>query len=185
MTAKQQLNLNITLTNAYNEYGKLLTNFALHKLNNREIGKDLVQQTFMKAWLYLTKGGEIFNMKVFLYRILNNLIIDEYRKHKTASLEVLLKKGFEPGTTDPKCNLNSLSGEDILTLIDYLPESYKEVMRMRYSQDLSIKQMAAITGKSKNSISVQIYRGLKKLKTLYVSPVSIVSSAGIEPATTP
>jgi DNA-directed RNA polymerase specialized sigma24 family protein len=40
-------------------------------------------------------------------------------------------------------------------------------MKMRYRQDLSIKQMAVLTGQSENTVSVQAHRGLQKLKILY------------------
>jgi len=52
-------------------------------------------------------------------------------------------------------------------MIKQLPEKYQNVMKMRYIQELSIKEMALITGQSKNAITVQAYRGLEKLKLLY------------------
>lgn len=48
------------------------------------------------------KGGKIDAMKAFLYHILNNLIVDEYRKRKTVSLDLLLEKGFDPGESELK-----------------------------------------------------------------------------------
>ena len=42
-------------------------------------------------------------------------------------------------------------------------------MRMRYVQDLSLKEMALITGKSQNALAVQAHRGLMKLKLLYLA----------------
>ncbi len=121
----------------------------------------------MKTWVYLLKGGEIDTMKAFLYHILNNLIIDEYRKSKTESLDALLEKGFEPRTETTEQLINMLDGENALTLISHLPPAYQKVMRMRYVQDLSLKEMAEITGQSRNTMAVQAHRGLEKLKILY------------------
>ncbi len=131
------------------------------------MSEDLVQDTFMKTWVYLMKGGEIDTMKAFLYHILNNLIIDEYRKSKTESLDALLEKGFEPKADTTEQLINMLDGENALTLISHLPPAYRKVMRMRYVQDLSLKEMAEITGQSRNTMAVQAHRGLEKLKILY------------------
>jgi DNA-directed RNA polymerase specialized sigma24 family protein len=44
---------------------------------------------------------------------------------------------------------------------------YQKVMRMRYMQDLSLAEMSLVTGQSRNTIAVQLHRGLAKLKLLY------------------
>ncbi len=167
MTAKQETQRQAALTVAHHDYEKGLSYYASSKIRDRAISEDLVQDTFMKTWSYLVKGGKIDVMKAFLYHTLNNLIVDEYRKHKTTSLDVLLEKGFEPNEGVPGRMLNVLDGKTALLLIGCLPEKYQKVMRMRYVQDLSLKEMSLITGQSKNTIAVQLHRGLGKLKLLY------------------
>lgn len=73
-------------------------------MHDHEIGKDLVQDTFLKNWKYLVTGGKIDTMKSFLFYVLNHLIVDEYRKqnHKAPSLEVLIEQGFDPSETQSK-----------------------------------------------------------------------------------
>ena len=105
-------------------------------------------------------------MKAFLYHILNNLIIDQYRKHKTASLDIMLEKGFEPSAGNSERLINILDGKAALLLISRLPDIYKKVMKMRHIQDLSIKKISLITGQTKNAITGQLHRGLEKLKIL-------------------
>lgn len=156
------------LTGAHREYEKGLNTYAFFKTHDHEIGTDLVQDTFLKTWMYLVKGGEIEVMKAFLYHVLNNLIVDEYRKHKTSSLDVLLEKGFDPSAGDSTGRLlNTLDGKSAFLLIKNLPEKYQKVMHMRYQQDLSLKEMSILTGQSKNAIAVQLHRGLEKLKLLH------------------
>lgn len=108
-------------------------------------------------------------MKAFLYHVLNHLIVDEYRKRKTLSLDALLEKGFEPSADPSEGRVNALDGKTALLLIQRLPETYQKVMRMRYVQDLSLKEMSLVTGQSKNSLAVQAHRGLQKLRVLYGS----------------
>ena len=167
MTITQQIHLQGILTIAHQDFGKSLNARASFKVSNRELGEDLVQQTFMKTWIYLMKGGKVETMKAFLYHVLNNLIVDEYRKHKTTSLDGLIEKGFEPNVVDPNKLLSVLDGKAALAMIERLPLIYKKVMRMKYVQDLSLKEISLITGLSKNAIAVQIHRGLGMIKDLY------------------
>jgi RNA polymerase sigma-70 factor, ECF subfamily len=170
VTPDQEEKKETALTIAHHDYGKGLHLYAYFKIGNRAMSEDLVQDTFIKTWSYLVKGGEIVIMKAFLYHILNNLIVDEYRKRKPVSLDVLLEKGFEPKSLDaghPRRLFNLLDGKAALLLIQRLPEKYQKVMRMRYVQDLSLEEISLITGQSKNTTAVQIHRGLEKLKQLY------------------
>lgn len=167
MTPKQKAQLEKVLTTAYRDYGKGLTSRALFKVSERATSEDLVQDTFIKTWVYLIKGGKIETMKAFLYHVLNNLVVDHYRKHKTISLDVLLEKGLEPKTDNFRRLFNVLDGKAGLLLIQRLPIKYQKVMRMKYTQDLSLEEISLITGQSKNAIAVQAHRGLEKLKLLY------------------
>lgn len=168
MTLKQQeTERQAVLTLAHRDYAKGLTAHAYFKIQNRATGEDLVQDTFIKTWSYLVKGGQIDAMKAFLYHVLNNLIVDEYRKHKTSSLDVLLEKGFEPGKDSSDRLIDSLDGKSAMLLIKQLPEKYQKALRMRYVQDLSLEEMSLITGQTKNTLAVQMHRGMEKLKLLY------------------
>src|SRR3989338_6294685 len=154
------------LERAHHDYAKMLSSYAFFKVSNLEKSEDLVQETFLKTWRYIVKGGEIATMKAFLYHILNNLIIDEYRKPKTTSLDALAQKGFEPSTDGETNFLNTQDGTAALSLIQSLPEKYQKIMSMRYVQDLSLQEISIATGQSKNTIAVQAHRGLEKLKLL-------------------
>jgi RNA polymerase sigma factor (sigma-70 family) len=171
VTPKEEKEQRTILTVAHRDYGRGLKLYAFFKIREHAVSEDLVQDTFMKTWNYLVKGGKIETMKAFLYHILNNLIVDEYRKHKTFSLNILLEKGFEPSASHPERTSNFLDGKAAILLIQRLPEKYQKVIHMRYVRDLSLKEISLITGESKNTIAVQIHRGLEKLKLLYAQPL--------------
>ena len=168
MTANTNINIATILTAAHAEFEKGLRARAFFKTNNHAVGNDLVQDTFLKTWRYLIKGGKIKIMKSFLYHILNNLIIDHYRKKKSVSLDNILEKGvdFKNNDGDNKIH-NVMDGEQAIRLIDKLPEIYKRVIYMRYVDELSITEIAARTKQSRNTTTVQLHRGLEKLKVLY------------------
>lgn len=116
---------------------------------------------------YLVRGGKIQVMRALLYHTLNCLIIDEYRKKTSSSLDVLLEKGYEPSSGSNERIIIQLDGANAMKLISQLPEKYRTTLKMRYVDHLSLTEISSITGQTKNAIAVQIHRGLTKLKALY------------------
>jgi len=167
MTTMQQNLLGNVLTEAHRSFQRELHARAFYKIQDPSVGEDLVQQTFMKTWMYLVKGGEVHIMRAFLHHILNGLIIDEYRRRKTVSLDLLLEKDFDLDTGDTGRLFNILDGKSALLLIEELPIKYREVMYMRYVRMLSLKEIGLITTQTTNTIAVQVHRGLKRLRILY------------------
>ena len=169
MTLLQEVEQTKVITSAHKEYHKALNAYASFKLSNAALGQDLVQDTFVKTWNYLVKKGKIDGMKSFLYHVLNNLIVDEYRKtkRKTVSLDSLLESGFTPGTDETSQLHNIFDGAKVILLIKELPIKYQKIIQMRYVEGLSLKEMSVIIGKSENAISVSVHRGVQKLRLLY------------------
>ena len=151
---------------AHTDHEKGLHTYAFLKLHNHATEEDLVQETFMKAWNYLIKGGTIVTMKPFLYHILNNLIIDEYRRKRTDSLDGMIEAGFTPSfnTHENDCIINELA--IVFEDIHLLPEGYRTILRMHYIEHRSLHEIALITGQTKNALSVQMFRGVHKLRLL-------------------
>lgn len=166
MSQEQKIQQQIVFGNSFMDYGKGLEKHAFFKIHSFSLSQDLVQDTFSKAWSYVVKGGKIEVMKTFLYHILGSLIIDEYRKHKTTSLDALLEKGFEPSADESESLFNNLDGKTAILLIDQLPVKYRGIIKMRFVRLLSLKEISLITGQTKNTVAVQIHRGLVKLRLL-------------------
>jgi len=155
------------MTDAYKDFKDGLQAFAFHKTHDHALGQNLLQDTFMKTWAYMVSGGEIHLMRPFLYHILENLIVDQYRKKKTLSLDLLLGQGFEPATGSTEEVIVQLDGKAAQLLIKKLPEPYRKVLSMKYIDGFSIEEMAKINGVSRNTITVQAHRGMQKLRKLY------------------
>jgi RNA polymerase sigma-70 factor, ECF subfamily len=168
MTTKHKTEQRAVFGVAYSDFLAGLNFYAKRKLNNKEKGEDLVQDTFIKTWKYILKGGRIESMKSFLYHVLNNLIVDEYRKRKnmTTSLDALMDDGFEPSVDDTKSLVDFMDGKMAISMIKNLPALYKSIIKMKYVDDLTLKEISVITGKSANSIAVLVHRGIDKLKVL-------------------
>jgi RNA polymerase sigma factor (sigma-70 family) len=164
-TTQQEL-----FTEAYALHSQELGRYARSMVNDRELSEDLVQDVFVKMWLYLLRKGEIVSVRGFLYHVLNNLIVDRYRKHKTWSLDSLLEQGYEPRADDTDRLVDIFDGKLVFRLIDKLPDTYQEVLRMKYAHHLSYGEISKRTGQQRNTIAVQVHRGLVKLKELYNHP---------------
>lgn len=158
---------------AFEEYADALFRHAFFRLSSCERATDLTQETFIKAWDYLREGGEIRQWRSFLYRILNNLIIDEYRKKKTQSLDALFETDparamvyttGETGRAHEERLDEELLLEKIRTLIPRLPETQRTVVLLRYIDGLSPKEIASSLGISENVVSVRIHRGVEHLR---------------------
>lgn len=152
---------------AYDDLSDAIFRHCWFKIGDRERAKDLMQEVFTKSWKYIVEGAEIKNLRPFLYKVANNLIIDEYRKKRELSLESLSNEGFEPADNSFKKDVEiSIDAKLAVNLINKLNPKYKEIILMRYVDDLSPGDIAEITGESKNNISVKIHRGVKELKEI-------------------
>jgi|ERR1035437_185444 RNA polymerase sigma-70 factor (ECF subfamily) len=167
MTQNQIIQMQSTLTMAHHNYEKMLCSYSFFKTHDPMVSEDLVQETFLKTWSYLIKGGKIHNLKAFLYHVLNNLIVDQYRKRQTSSLDVLIEKGFEPSEDNTERQSDIFDGKKAFKLLKRLPKKYKKIIEMRYARDLSLEEISKITKQSKNTIAVQTHRGLEKLKPIF------------------
>lgn len=155
---------------AYEQYSDAIFRHCYFRLFNRERGKDLMQEAFMKAWEYISKGNQVDNIRAFLYRIANNLIVDEFRKKdkQSVSLEDLHEKGWEPGYDALPEIQSALDEKYVLATLNKVEKKYREVLIMRYVDHLSPAEIAAITNETANVISVRIHRGIKQLKSFIV-----------------
>jgi RNA polymerase sigma-70 factor, ECF subfamily len=126
-----------------------------------------VQETFTKAWEYMSEGKEVKNLKSFLYTIGNHMIIDEYRKKKAVSLDALTEEGFDPKEDSQHIKMiESIELRTVFNTLDKLPKKYHEVITMRYIDGLSPGEIAEITGENENAISVRINRAIKKIQEI-------------------
>ncbi|MDP4020707.1 MAG: RNA polymerase sigma factor [Candidatus Adlerbacteria bacterium] len=160
---------------AYERYSDELFRHCSLRLSDRERALELTQECFLKTWEYIERGEQVEEFRPFLYRTLRNLIIDEYRRKKSHSLEAMLEGSEETDIEKlmPADESNTLEaaierfeGKKALETLQKLPDLYREVLALRYVEGLSPKEIGDIVGESENAVSVRIHRGLKKLRAL-------------------
>lgn len=141
-------------------YKDKLYSYISFIVRNREQADDIFQETFVKAIVTLQKGAYTSNGKfgAWLTRIAHNLVIDSFRQEKndntmssdSAPYDIL----NDASLSDSNIEDDMVSGqtmEDVRHMVDMLPDCQREVVFMRYYQDLSFKEIAQITGVSINT----------------------------------
>jgi RNA polymerase sigma-70 factor (ECF subfamily) len=149
---------------AYEAYADAIFRHCYFRVYDRERARELMQECFMRTWAQIADGKDIKNVRAFLYRVANNLIIDESRKKKESSLDVLMDEGFEPSNADEALIVAGAEASQIMKLLDRVDGKYREVIVMRYIDDLSPKEIAAVLGETENAVSVRIHRGIKQIR---------------------
>jgi len=134
--------------------------YILRIIKNEDIANDIFQETFVKAIQTIRLGRYTENGKfpAWISRIAHNLIIDYYRQEKSENLQsadltdvdILNRKELCEDTIEDIMISNQIR-DDVKYLIEELPELQKEVLMMRYYQNLSFKEIAEITGVSINT----------------------------------
>jgi RNA polymerase sigma-70 factor (ECF subfamily) len=136
------------------------------KTSDKEVASDITQEAFMRVWDYLSRGNTIQNMRAFLYTTTHNIIKDWYKKKKakpfsTFSEEIIFD------IPDTKQNPKLFAElEIVFSHMKKLPEQYQSVLLMRFVEDMSPKDIAAVNGENENAVSVRINRALKQLREL-------------------
>ena len=168
MSNKTHTELTIRFKATYDEHSDALFRFAFYKLSNREKAKDVVQDTFVKVWEYMAADGEIGNVKALLYRIATNAIIDNYRKKKELSLDILLEDGFDPNDQQHSHQsiIDESEAEIVIKAIQSLDQEDRTLLLMRYIDGLTVKEIALATDQRENTVSVRIHRAVKLLKDI-------------------
>lgn len=167
MEAKSQ-NLKEFFELSYDLYSDAIFRYCKYQTSNREKALDITQDTFVKTWEYLSSGKEVENIRAFLYRVAGNLIIDDRRKKKSESLDQITEAGheIEDESNELENRENAFEGKLAMETVQKLDEKYRDVIIMRYVEDMDIKEIAEILKESENNISVRIHRGLEKLKSI-------------------
>ena len=143
-----------------NRYKDRLYAYIYYTVRNEELAEDIFQETFTKAIVTIQQGRYNENGKfpAWLTRIAHNLIIDCFRQEKQENLvscdeeerNLLNNIRLSEGTVESEI-VNHQILSDVRRLIKHLPDEQREVVHMRFYQDLSFKEIAEMTGVSINT----------------------------------
>ncbi len=141
-------------------YQGKLYNYILFAVRNQELAEDIFQETFVKAIVTIQQGRYTADGRfgAWITRIAHNLVIDSFRTERNENTisndecEVDLLNNIDLCDDNVEMQMvNNQTLADVRRLVDALPHNQREVVYMRYYQDLSFKEIAEITGVSINT----------------------------------
>ena len=141
-------------------YKQRLFSYIFQMVRDRDLADDIFQETFIKAITTIRRGrySDMGTFSAWLYRIARNLAVDSFRAEKgenvvsadDADYDVLNRRELAEDTIEDVM-VDLQIEEDLRRLVDRLPDVQRQVLEMRYYQDLSFKEIAEITGVSINT----------------------------------
>ncbi|MBE6208848.1 MAG: sigma-70 family RNA polymerase sigma factor [Rikenellaceae bacterium] len=139
---------------------KKVFDYVMMMVKDGDIADDIVQETFIKVVRFIderryTDNGRFLS---WVMRIAHNQVIDYFRQNKhenkitesDAGFDLLGTVKFSSKTVEDDIVADQIK-DDVRRLIEHLPDEQKEVIKMRYYEDLSFKEIAEQTGVSINT----------------------------------
>ena len=137
--------------------------YVYYNVHNKEHAEDITQEVFLKAWKTIgsCKGKEK-TFSSWLYKIAHNLIIDKLRKsQKQVSHEAELPEDIRD--TSDRMEI-TLEQKDLLKVIDVLSPNQRQVILMKFIEDMDNREIAETMGKSTGAIRILQMRALETLR---------------------
>ena len=143
---------------------------ALRLTKNASDAEDLVQETYIKAYRFWDKFEPGSNCRAWLFRILTNVFINEYRSRSrspvaasTDELDDRFLYGRTPGVDssgDPEQRmLSSILLDDVNRTIESLPKDFRLVVMLSFVERFSYREIADITGLHLGTVKSRLHRG--------------------------
>ena len=149
----------------YNQNYRSVYILACKIVKDSEVSKDIAQEVFLKLHHYLADGKQVLNVEGWLNRTTYNHCLNYLRDSKKWQHNSL----SENIETEPGSDLSLIQDEErrqLMHCLDLLNEK-EQVLVSLYSEGMSYKEIAEITGLRFSSVGTTLARSLAKLKKLY------------------
>lgn len=148
----------------YDLYADKIFRFIYHKVLRKELAEDLMSDTFLRAIEKIEQfNPEKGEFSTWIYTIARNLITDHWRAHKEhKDIDDVWDLASLDDVVDA-VNKN-LVGKRLHDSMRELSVREREILMMRYWQDLKFSEIAVLTGKSEGAVKMSTARAIKKLR---------------------
>ncbi len=147
-----------------------LVRYARHLVGDVERARDVVQDTFLKL-CQQDRGQLDGHLAEWLFTVCRNGALDVRRKEQrmtTMTLEAVVDSvGCDPLPEDVAEQRDST--DKILSLLAELSSNQQEVLRLKFQNELSYREISSITGLTETNVGFLIHVGIKRLRELMKS----------------
>ncbi len=157
----------------YDESVKDIYRFVYFKIGSKEEANDITSMIFLKTWNHIQNNSleDSKTLRALLYKIARSTIIDHYREtgnKKIASLDDEENKiDVADETQAPQDRMDQAANMELIkSKLPLLKEEYREVIIMKFINDLTLEEIADISGKTKGNLRVLLHRALGALREL-------------------
>lgn len=159
-----------------NRYQRPIYNLAYRISGNEADAQDIAQEAFVKAYQSLQSYNPQYSFKSWLFRITQNLSIDQLRKksrhsHISMNQEIedesgdSLQKEWEDHSPNARTQLmEKQKGERIEQMIQSLPEPYKSVIILRHVEEMQLEEIAQLLSIPLGTVKTNLYRARNLMK---------------------
>lgn len=142
-----------------------LISYSSSLVKDVDLAKEIVQEAFLKLWVEIPPPSE-GQERPWLFTVCRNAALDWLRRQgMMRSKEQDLKDLIAEVPAAPDQNLQNKSETELLkSLQSVLTESQAEIVRLKFSEDLSYKQIAEVTGLTANHVGVVIHQAVQRMR---------------------
>ena len=157
-------------------YQRPITAYIYRMLNNYDASLDVTQEVFIKVYKSLDKYSSDYKFSTWLYRIAHNAAIDHIRRNSNyqQSLEVENADGTYqiqiecPNPTPEENRERSEWRTEIEAVVKCLPQTYRELIVLRHTQEMSYDEIAEITQLPLGTVKNRLFRAREMMREIFI-----------------
>ncbi|MBI4994102.1 RNA polymerase sigma factor [Candidatus Peregrinibacteria bacterium] len=151
----------------YEEHKTSIFNYILYRVGfNHSTAEDLTSDIFLKAFEHFDSYDKTRPFKTWIFTIAHNHLVNYYAgKKEVLPLEEARELVKDIGSKETA--ERNITMQRILNLISGLPESQRDIVTMKYVNDLTNEEIARVTGKEEGTIRTALSRAIASLRGQY------------------
>ena len=149
----------------YDAYADRISRFVRLKVRTESDTEELQAEVFTKAWGYLC-DNQVGNLNAYLYTVARGVIADFYRKRasRISTVELVDAQSVDDGTDIERETAMRGDLAEVKEALEGLSEEYREIIVMRFFDQMEPSEIAHVLGKTANNIRVTLHRATHALK---------------------
>lgn len=157
-------------------YQRPIAAYVYRMVGDYDAALDLTQEVFIKIYGSLARYRSEYKFSTWIYKIAHNTAIDHLRRHSTRDLSLVSEANGEQYDLPIKSGKPTPEQEserkerrvEIESVVSQLPHTYKELILLRHSHDLSYDEIAEVTGLPLGTVKNRLFRARELMREQFV-----------------